>query len=73
MSSAASGGCERQGGARRGEPVELSHGVTLVKARIILRALFGTETDDAIIDMKDAVETMKEFERLSGGRILEGY
>ncbi len=44
--------------ARGGEPVEMGHEMTLVTARIILRALFSTETDDAIIDMKDAVETM---------------
>ncbi len=50
-----------EGLARSGEPVEMGHEMTLVTARIILRALFSTETDDAIIDMKDAVETMIGF------------
>lgn len=35
--------------------------MTLVTAAIILRTMFSTETDEAIVDMKEAVETMIRF------------
>jgi cytochrome P450 len=47
--------------ARAGQPVEMSKEMTLVTAAIILKALFSTESDDAIADMKDAVETLIAF------------
>ena len=47
--------------AGRGETVEMGEEMTLVTASIILKAMFSTETDEAIVDMKDAVETMVSF------------
>ena len=35
--------------------------MTLITASIILKAMFSTETDEAIMDMKEAVETMISF------------
>ena len=50
-----------QGHARTGQTVEIGEEMTLVTASIILKAMFSTETDEAIIDMKEAVETMIDF------------
>jgi cytochrome P450 len=47
--------------ARGGRPVEIGAEMTLVTASIILKAMFSTETDEAIMDMKDTVETMVRF------------
>lgn len=47
--------------ARAGQPVEMGEEMTLVTASIILKALFSTETDQAIVEMKEAVETMIAF------------
>lgn len=44
--------------AQRGEPVEISEDMTTITASIILKAMFSMETNEEIIDMKDAVETM---------------
>src|SRR5215213_4537942 len=41
-----------------GERVEMGEEMTFVTAAIILRAMFSMETDEAIISMKSAVETM---------------
>ena len=41
-----------------GERVEIGEEMTFVTAAIILRAMFSMETDEAIIGMKNAVETM---------------
>ncbi len=41
-----------------GTRVEIGDEMTFVTAAIILRAMFSMETDEAIIGMKDAVETM---------------
>lgn len=42
----------------RAESVEMAEEMTLVAASIILKAMFSLETDDEIISMKSAVETM---------------
>lgn len=47
--------------AKSGQTVEMGEEMTLVTASIILKAMFSTETDEAIVDMKDAVETMVSF------------
>ena len=47
--------------ARGGQTIEMSEEMTLVTASIILKAMFSTETDEAIVEMKDAVETMIAF------------
>jgi cytochrome P450 len=44
-----------------GERVEMGEEMTFVTAAIILRAMFSMETDEAIISMKSAVETMLGF------------
>lgn len=41
-----------------GQKVEIGEEMTFVTAAIILRAMFSMETDEAIIGMKNAVETM---------------
>ncbi|HEX5807534.1 MAG TPA: cytochrome P450 [Anaerolineales bacterium] len=41
-----------------GQTVEIGEEMTFVTAAIILRAMFSMETDEAIIGMKNAVETM---------------
>lgn len=41
-----------------GQKVEIGEEMTFVTASIILRAMFSMETDEAIIGMKNAVETM---------------
>jgi cytochrome P450 len=45
----------------KGNTVEIGEEMTFVTAAIILRAMFSMETDEAIIGMKDAVETMIGF------------
>ncbi|MEJ2596814.1 MAG: cytochrome P450 [Anaerolineales bacterium] len=50
-----------EGLAQSGQTVEIGEEMTLVTASIILKAMFSTETDDAIVEMKDAVETMISF------------
>ncbi|MCA9976237.1 MAG: cytochrome P450 [Anaerolineales bacterium] len=50
-----------EGLAQSGRTIEMSEEMTLVTASIILKAMFSTETDDAIVEMKDAVETMISF------------
>lgn len=50
-----------EGFAKSGQMVEISEEMTLITASIILKAMFSTETDEAIIDMKEAVETMISF------------
>lgn len=47
--------------AASGQTVDIGEEMTLVTAAIILRAMFSTETDEAIVDMKDTVETMIRF------------
>ena len=47
--------------ARSGQTVDIGDEMTLVTASIILKAMFSTETDEAIVEMKDAVETMVGF------------
>jgi cytochrome P450 len=47
--------------ARSGRTIEIGEEMTLVTASIILKAMFSTETDEAIVEMKDAVETMVGF------------
>jgi cytochrome P450 len=58
-----------EGLARSGQTVEISEEMTLVTASIILKAMFSTETDETIVEMKDAVETMVEFTDASQARI----
>jgi cytochrome P450 len=41
-----------------GQTVEIGEEMTYVTASIILKAMFSMETDEAVIRMKDAVETM---------------
>jgi cytochrome P450 len=57
--------------ARSGQTVEIGEEMTLVTASIILKAMFSTETDEAIVKMKDAVETMVGFinSRQAGARL----
>ena len=47
--------------SQSGQMVEISQEMTLVTASIILKALFSSETDEAIVEMKDAVETMVSY------------
>lgn len=47
--------------AASGQTVEMGEEMTLVTAAIILKALFSTETDEAIVEMRDTVETMIAF------------
>jgi len=47
--------------ARSGQMVDMGEEMTLVTASIILKALFSTESHEAILEMKDAVETMISF------------
>jgi len=47
--------------AKSGQTVDIGEEMTFVTASIILKAMFGTETDEAIMEMKDAVETMVSF------------
>ena len=58
-----------EGLARSGHTVEIGEEMTLVTASIILKAMFSTETDEAIVVMKDAVETMVEFTDASQARV----
>lgn len=54
--------CERwEGLARGGGVIDIGEEMTLVTAAIILKAMFSTETDETITDMKDSVETMVAF------------
>ena len=55
--------------ARSGETVEMGEEMTLVTASIILKAMFSTETDEAIVEMKDAVETMISYTNDSQARV----
>lgn len=45
----------------QGQTVEIGEEMTYVTAAIILRAMFSMETDEAIIRMKNAVETMISY------------
>ncbi len=57
--------------ARGGQTIEMAEEMTLVTASIILKAMFSTETDEAIVEMKDAVETMIAFTtHIQGGITL---
>jgi len=47
--------------ARGKQTVDMGEEMTLVTASIILKALFSTESHEAIMEMKDAVETMVSF------------
>ena len=47
--------------AESGQTVEIGEEMTFVTASIILKAMFGTETDEAIIEMEDAVEMMVSY------------
>lgn len=47
--------------ARSGQTVEMGEEMTLVTASIILKSMFSTETDEAIVEMKGDVETMISF------------
>jgi cytochrome P450 len=47
--------------AQSGQTVEISEEMTLVTASIILKAVFSTETDETIVEMKDAIGTMIDF------------
>jgi cytochrome P450 len=50
-----------EGLAASGQTVEMGEEMTLVTAAIILKAMFSTETDEAVMEMKDTVETMIAF------------
>ncbi len=50
-----------EGIARSGEAVQVDEEMMRVTASIILKAMFSTETNEAIVDMKEAVETMLAF------------
>jgi len=54
--------------AQKGQTVEMDEEMTLVTASIILKAMFSSETDEAIVKMKESVETMISFtdDRQSG-------
>jgi len=47
--------------AQSEQTVEIGEEMTLVTAAIILKAMFSTETDEEIVEMKEAVETMVSF------------
>lgn len=47
--------------ARSGQTVEIGEEMTRVTASIILKAMFSTESDEAIVSMKETVETMVRF------------
>jgi cytochrome P450 len=47
--------------AQNGQTVEIGEEMMLVTAAIILKAMFNTETDEEIVEMKDSVETMVSF------------
>lgn len=47
--------------AKSGKTVEIGEEMTFVTASIILKAMFGTETDETIMQMKDSVEAMVSF------------
>jgi len=46
---------------KSGQTVDIGEEMTFVTASIILKAMFGTETDETIMEMKDAVETMVSY------------
>ncbi len=50
-----------EGLAKSGQQVEIGQEMTLVTAAIILKAMFSTETDEAIANMRDSVETMVNY------------
>jgi cytochrome P450 len=50
-----------QGFAQSGQTVEMGEEMTLITASIILKAMFSTETDETIVEMKRDVETMINF------------
>lgn len=58
-----------EGLARSRQRVEIGEEMTYVTASIILKAMFSTETDEAIVVMKDAVETMVDFVNASQTRV----
>lgn len=47
--------------AQSGQTVQIEEEMMYVTAAIILKAMFSTETDQAIVEMKEAVETMILF------------
>lgn len=47
--------------AHSGQTVDIGEEMTIVTAAIILKAVFSSETDAAIVDMKETVETMLRF------------
>jgi cytochrome P450 len=47
--------------AGSGEPVEMSEEMMRVTAAIILRAMFSSESDEELVGIKNAVETMIQF------------
>lgn len=53
--------------ASKGEEVEISEEMTFVTATIILKAMFSFETNESIVQMRDAVDTLLQFvsERLT--------
>src|SRR5215216_59564 len=53
-----------------GQTVEIGEEMTFVTASIILRAMFSMETDEAIIGMKEAVETMLGYTNNQTGIFL---
>lgn len=50
-----------EGFAHNKQSVEMSEEMTLVTALIILKAMFSSESDEAILEMKAATETMIDF------------
>lgn len=47
--------------AQQGEPVDMTDEMMRVTASIILRTMFSMESDEDILEIKDAVETMIQF------------
>ncbi len=47
--------------AQNGQSVDMGEEMTLVTASIILKAMFSTKSDEAIVEMKGDVETMISF------------
>lgn len=58
-----------EGLAQEGKMVEMGEEMTLVTASIILKAMFSTDTDEAIVEMKSDVETMISFANDSQTRL----
>ncbi len=47
--------------ANKGSEIEISEEMTFVTATIILKAMFSFETNESIIEMRDAVDTLLQF------------